>query len=225
MKRKIKNEEPWVSELFGQDIHQLPPEKDVTEGGPGSGNFGHAGRPGERGGSAPDGGVGGGEPTAPEWKPSMSPEEAEKWAGNSSIKDVCFHTTGEVSAEVIQSKGFVVGDGCAYGAGVYLSRSPEPIYGHTALQIKLNVENPVVYSKKLVDEAYEYSKKFPNEHWGAPSDGKHNNLTEYCKSKGYDCLLLPGFGTRMPSGDYADWLVVFDPKQVTIVGSKDSGKK
>lgn len=35
--------------------------KDVLKGGPGSGNFGHSGRPGERGGSSSSGGGGGGE--------------------------------------------------------------------------------------------------------------------------------------------------------------------
>ena len=37
----------------------------IVRGGEGSGNFGHAGRPGEVGGSAPDGGGGSGEAKAP----------------------------------------------------------------------------------------------------------------------------------------------------------------
>ncbi|MDR1439919.1 MAG: hypothetical protein LBJ10_07905 [Clostridiales bacterium] len=38
----------------------------MHDGGPGSGNFGHAGRPGEAGGSAPSGGAGGGKTSGAE---------------------------------------------------------------------------------------------------------------------------------------------------------------
>jgi predicted kinase len=51
--------EPWKGPLrFGPEVWQEPSREALAKGGPGSGNFGHAGRPGEVGGSAP--GEGGG---------------------------------------------------------------------------------------------------------------------------------------------------------------------
>lgn len=76
MKNKIENEPAWVTEVFGQDIHVIS-KKEVlekiklylSEGGPGSGNFGHAGRPGMVGGSATSSG---GETSSEQTSPSSS---------------------------------------------------------------------------------------------------------------------------------------------------------
>ena len=46
---------------FKSEMEDLIKKKQFTQGGPGSGNFGHAGIPGQRGGSAS--GVGGGSST------------------------------------------------------------------------------------------------------------------------------------------------------------------
>lgn len=98
MKQKIKNEASWVTDLFSQDIHveEEPNEESLavlvcddslaggvsqtglTEGGKGSGNFGHKGTPGHEGGSKA--GTGGGGTLSKYVKQTKDSVDLEKYA-------------------------------------------------------------------------------------------------------------------------------------------------
>ena len=201
----------------------------IEEGGAGSGNFGHSGRPGERGGS----GVGGGVEKPSEeipWKPSMSPEEAKTWAKDSAVQETCYHCTYfESIASGISTEGFKVGDRDAYGRGVYLSLGvQEEGYGRVVVETQVNVKNPYditdMYTMhKFESEVDAWVKTQPGAYSVYGIGSGRNRLTDYCVAKGYDALLLRNFGKMTSPGKYADWLVVFDPKKITVVGTKDLG--
>lgn len=73
----------WLKESNGGLTFYYDPTK-TEKGGPGSGNFGHAGRPGEVGGSAPTGSSGGAR--KPKRKPKKSsPQKADKKTGYSQL--------------------------------------------------------------------------------------------------------------------------------------------
>ena len=139
------------------------------KGGEGSGNFGHAGREGEVGGSAPEGG-GGGEN---EWE------------------TLGYHGTD--SANKILNGGFnlsAVGKGSDYpgilGVGVYvdtsLDRGTAKLYGKDIIGVKIK------HSLKLFDATKDTMVLYTSKtDYGDPA-----KITEYYKKLGYDGIKATG---------------------------------
>ena len=109
--------------------YYLVEEVIVEKGGSGSGNFGHTGRPGEVGGSAPVEGL------------SIDlPNEAFLSIDVNSV--VMRHTT--THAEEIQKNGFGFSSNSMYGTGIYFSTQKFPSYGDKTLEISLHPHTQLV---------------------------------------------------------------------------------
>jgi len=157
---------------------------------------------------------------AVEWKPSMSQDEADKWAKNSEIKDVLNHNTSMASqVDRISREGFIVGNGDAYGKGVYMSTIEERGYGDMNVQLRVNVKNPARYTEAVWNDSASWWGNLPDAQRAA-IEGKYDyftggaRITEYLKSKGHDSVVIPA---DVFTGADRNWVVVFDPKQVTVV--------
>ena len=121
----------WARVQQVAGIHQKP----VSLGGAGSGNFGHAGRPGERGGSAPAGGSKG----EPSDVPSdvqraadrLSSPQFQKWFGDSAVVDEdgdplrVYHGTTHDLEQFKAAGEEGLNPESDWGAGVYFTSEPE----------------------------------------------------------------------------------------------------
>lgn len=83
---------------------------------------------------------------AQEWEPTMSLEDAERWAADSVIKDTMYHVTSRDSAELIKANGFTPSVG-SYGEGIYLTSDPTSAAiartGNAVLRVKVRVLDPI----------------------------------------------------------------------------------
>jgi len=154
-------------------------------------------------------------PKVIEWRPSMSQAEAEVWAKDSVFKDTVYHGTyNHDIALKISEDGFnldFVATGRHFGDGVYTAIEQETALSYATneenvLSIKINANN------MLTVEAYEMEKLYSDSlGWAFDNNirdiSSSQKLTRYLQSKGYDSL-------RINSHDY---IVIFDPKNVTVI--------
>jgi hypothetical protein len=194
----------------------------VTKGGPGSGNFGHEGRPGEVGGSGPGGGT------------SVSSPEFKRWFGSSKVTNsdgtpkVMYHaTTGDFSTfspggtkpdvRFWTHEGkprSMIGES---GRGFYFAPSPKDIPaahhfsdekpGANIMPVYLRVQNPLIFDDTTrdwaIDVIAEGHKEFPL----LLTDESYHNL----QHNGYDGVFI----YRGPSeSSVLEEIVVLDRKQI-----------
>lgn len=151
---------------------------------------------------------------SPAWRARMEKDEAAKWAKDSVCKDELNHNTNDSGAvKSILENGFRIGNGDAYGQGVYASSKEERGYGEYNLNIRINVKNPITYSDELWRKANDWWAREMYEKEGAMLSGGRG-LTAYAKSLGHDSILV----NAGELGVDATWYVVFDPKNITVVG-------
>lgn len=81
-----------------------------------------------------------------EWEPTMSLEDAERWAADSVIKDTMYHVTSRDAAELIKANGFIPSVG-SYGEGIYVTSDPTSAAiartGNAVLRVKVRVLDPI----------------------------------------------------------------------------------
>lgn len=195
----------------------------AAKGGPGSGFHGHAGRPGEVGGSAPR--EAGASNSA--WQPTMSLEQAEAWAAGSATPGKYIHVTNAEAAEQIEKEGFRVdlpASAQYYGEGVYLTKEKgSAFYGDHPLEVRVKVKNPYIYLPQPEATTQEPLARISTSPLGKqmqalldrePTLRKPQAVTRILQEMGYDAVI-----TR----EDEDILVVFDPRHIVVVERKRSG--
>jgi hypothetical protein len=145
----------------------------------------------------------------PKWKPSMTLEQADLWAKDSIVKDILYHKTDIGSVNFITKDGFVVSEyGGYYGKGIYMASIPEKGYGTELLELKINIKNPIVYDEEIGLKSFAWNKER-----GWPLGAVNGaSLTSYVEHLGYDSIRINDVNSKG-----AFWLVVFDPKNVTVI--------
>jgi SPP1 gp7 family putative phage head morphogenesis protein len=87
------------------------------------------------------------------WKPTMSKEEADKWAANSAHKADVFHvTTDQTTANSIMFEGFrsdTIGSGKAYGNGSYFATDAKTAEYYKKLAKEDGNSNPVMLTARV----------------------------------------------------------------------------
>ncbi len=143
----------------------------------------------------------------PQWKPSMTKEEADAWAKDSEVKETLNHNTSGYNAAHIGREGFVVGDGMVYGRGVYSSTEVESDYGPANLKLRILAKKIADYNQNLLAKAWDWAND-PQVNLYNLSRG--DMVSRYLRAKGYDTIrVYPGYGQT--------WYVSLDPKNVTVV--------
>lgn len=143
------------------------------------------------------------------WKPVMTQEEADLWAGESVIQQTMLHGTGTEASESIMNSGFSLsGDkyGRLHGNGVYVTENEATLamYDHGAsLKLKANIKNPVELMDVWIDTRFGDIL----EEVGDTAQA----ITEYANRYGYDALIKRGKDGSI------DELVVFDPKNLVVI--------
>jgi hypothetical protein len=131
MSKKVLMEPEWVTHFFGQDTHPSKQE----EGGPGSGNFQHAGRPGEVGGSS---GPVGDHPNEPSYTDMTVVDlslSTTKGSDTNPVKpnefDIYFHGTSSACLKAIAKNGLVPGvmlHNQLYGSQYYSGERKDSVF-------------------------------------------------------------------------------------------------
>ncbi len=155
-----------------------------------------------------------------EWKPSMTPAEAEEYTKNSYYQGrVFYHGTNTSGAQSIATTGIDPGrfdEYGTYGPGFYLGGNDEEIAREYARQaalpgqqaavigVMLNVKKPKIFTNGVayIVAAENYVKEA-----GIESDQPSIDYTEYLKSQGYDAVEITGL----------QYIVVFYPEQVVVI--------
>jgi len=187
----------------------LPKRGSATKGGPGSGFHGHAGRPGERGGSRKEGNT------------QMSRSKAEAFAEGSKAPGAYYHATSAQAAAAIRDEGFrldVRHSGNFFGEGVYFTnKKGVKFFGDTDVEVRVNVKNPYIHLPEPDEPTQPLLTKLSTspfadeiaEKMAADNTlSKAKALTLVLQEKGYDSVI-----TR----EDEDVLVVFDPADIAIV--------
>lgn len=155
-----------------------------------SGNRGHEGRPGQIGGSGAS------------WSASMSESDATAFSKGGAYEGKAWnHFTSEVAAQSIAEGGFHKSDGI-YGIGVYTTGAEDAgdinrRWTDTKLQVYTRVQNPLV-----ITSSRDLNTKMTA--MGATIDDEPN---EFLPKHGYDAIEIR----------QKNWLMVFDPHDVTVV--------
>lgn len=186
----------------------------LTKGGPGSGHYGHGGRPGEVGGSAPGGGgdSGSGEGS---WKPSMTESEATEWNKDSKYKETVFHGTGNENMAKISEEGFIAGDADLFGSGIYLTNNTVEAgrYGSLDVGAKnyLSVKVNASKIKHFPTQAdyFEAERKFSGGEFSS-----REAFGKYLKSK-YDAVQFTHASATLKIK--STWTVVYKKENVTVI--------
>ncbi len=153
-----------------------------------------------------------------EWSPTMSQVEADAWAKDSVVKETLYHGTSSDAAQSIRSEGFDTGSlgraGSNYGNGVYLTaKRDQADYfgaqrgdGSVTLETKVNVKNPA-----NEDDYKEAVKNYDRSVFTSSMDAfdearaEAKAITAELQRQGFDSVVT------------SDQVVVFDPKNVTVV--------
>ncbi len=197
------DEMPTDSEA-GVDTEDAAPTGE-TKGGSGSGNFGHAGRAGEVGGSAEGGSA-------------IGKSEVEAWLADSKNKVITYHVTDDAGARSLLKGGVTRMGMGALGPGFYTSsKSGSESLSHGAtreLQVAVRLEHPLVGSSTVIQHYYDKmlaaSQRDPN---GSPEKLRQAMLKDY-----------DGFIVHNVSwANNADWVVAFKPESVRFVDSTKGG--
>jgi hypothetical protein len=162
-----------------------------------------------------------------EWQPSMSREQAERWAAGSQYQGDVYHVTpGAANARSIMEDGFDLSKrkfGRMWGDGVYVStdEGAADTYrrwtGRSAktMTIKADVRNMLVFDLNhtrldvpdVVAQGLNITRK------QAEARLKKKTVDELLKDAGYDALqIIDRIGA---SG--GNQVVVFDPRKVTVI--------
>jgi len=197
-----------------------------AKGGPGSGNFGHAGILGSQGGSMPGGSGASG------WRPTMNLEDAEEWATDSSFKDPLYHGTSKDRAKDIGEDGFEWDEKVAgrfYGDGAYFfygrgAKSATKQFAEIAtkrdtgeygrgrtLETRINVKK--VRNLRSADDFDNYIQKelMPAKGYTDLRQVRPSDITTHLTSQGYDALQAIEMGTNH------NVMVVFDKTNIAVV--------
>ncbi len=168
-----------------------------------------------------------------DWKPEMTREEADIWAGDSKIKDDVFHGTNIKAGNQIRKTGFSdgaigenTGNNGAYGKGHYFTtfrgyaggyadnQNSHPGEG-TVLVGKIQLKNPLRSQdpgyKKLYQDAIDEAMKSGRGDW---IHDVGNLIADKVKKKGHDGILI-GVGSK--SGILRDEIVIFSKKSIVII--------
>lgn len=175
----------------------------VTKGGPGSGNHGHIGRPGRRGGSTGRGDSGA-------WAPVMSKEDAEKYVEGSEYTATLYHGTLVKHKDSIEESGLVPGEMGFYGNGVYFSNSNtiSNEYGKLQVEAKVKLENPAVFNSVV-----EFNNVFDD----FAEKNKIGDMDVDAMSKFSNYLSSNHDGVIITNNSFgADIVTVFDPKNIAV---------
>lgn len=203
------------------DYHALTGIK----GGPGSGNFGHGGRPGKRGGSSSGN-------ENENWRPVMGQEKSERWASGSVVKATQFHGTSLESAQRIEKEGFSLdfeGAGRVFGDGVYLTSEEDYASAYAddgqTLRIKVNIRNPYYAAEgkgiDLKDVGLSDSptlvmySEFASRAAGILGIPRSEAGTAWLKQQGFDAYIVQEWGI-VPTHIHPV-IVVFDPRNITVI--------
>jgi hypothetical protein len=152
------------------------------------------------------------------WQPSMTQEQAERWAKDSVYQDYLWHGSSRQAIQNIEEEGFrlIKGrNGKLFGEGIYLGGDPYTVerYGLARTKVKVNVQNILeIDAKKYADLSPQFRQILIDA--GVTStrtSGGPQRLTAYLQSKGYDALRLVEFPGEPPI------MVVFDPKNIVVV--------
>lgn len=178
-----------------------------------------------------------------DWKPAMNVAMAEKWNMGSAIQGDVFHVTADKNLRPITTKGVIKGFdlsirkfGRVWGNGVYMSDNQETIDMYrdwsggeaTTLRMRVNAKNVFVLKEgETYNENGDYlsPRGYVNAHVSKKL-GRELTINETMSldtmlvAGGYDAMhLIPKYGpTDGASG--GDQIVVFDPKNVVVVGAK-----
>lgn len=186
----------------------LHKRRSAQKGGVGSGFHGHAGRPGERGGSRKMGNT------------QMSRAAAEAFAKGSKTPGAYYHATSAQIAGVIRAEGFRLDTKHSsnyYGEGIYFTnKKGVKFFGDTDVEVRVNVKNPYIHLPSP-DATQPFLTQLSTspfadaiiEKMDADKTlSKAKALTLVLQEKGYDAVI-----TR----EDEDVLVVFDPADIAIV--------
>ncbi len=149
------------------------------------------------------------------WKPSMTKEEADVWAKDSVVKKTLNHNTStEPVGDSIMKNGFTIGDGAAYGRGVYMSTEIEAEYGLVNLQVRVNIQKVVKFEQSFWEKSQDWWYKKGFYRTEKAKIGNSEILSRWGKAMGYDAFKMGGedFGRW--------WYVVLDPKKVTVIAKR-----
>ena len=145
-----------------------------------------------------------------EWFPSMTREQADEWAKSSVFSDPVYHgTTNQDAMQNIIDNGFDLSritNGRTQGNGVYAATDREATRRYAPddniLELRANVEN--VLEVNYVDVVTIKNRAIDEIGSGVSAA---DAMTQYLEGQGYDAMHITGL----------DYLVVFDPKNVTVV--------
>lgn len=181
----------------------------------------------------------------PEWKPTMSREDAETWAQGSAIMDDVYHTTAEKNIESIKNNGFnpeAYKFGKRWGAGSYvaLDTGSAALYDKNEsdqmLKVKVMIRNPLIINVPekwsgdplhLIAETLGVSaSEVENILQGIeksveagvskrPSSISAAAITMMAKQKGHDGIIVREEKRTMTNG--GNQVVVFDKEQVVVI--------
>ncbi len=149
------------------------------------------------------------------WKPSMTKEEADIWAKDSVVKKTLNHNTStEQVGDSIMKNGFTIGEGAAYGRGVYMSTEIEAEYGLVNLQVRVNIQKVVNFEESFWQKSQDWWYKKGYYRTEKARIGNTEILSRWGKAMGYDAFKMGGedFGRW--------WYVVLDPKKVTVIAKR-----
>jgi hypothetical protein len=164
------------------------------------------------------------------WKPSMSRDEAERWAKDSAVKEDLYHgTTKKENSDAIAAHGFDVtkagtttGNRGFLGEGVYVSSTKgiadilgDHFPGGKTLTLKSNVRKVMSHDEftKLSSEVgfvQAVSRQYEKDN---PKVVGPTRMAEIVQSRGYDGVMFTGGHAEM---------VVFDPKRIVVVRDSTS---
>jgi SPP1 gp7 family putative phage head morphogenesis protein len=165
-----------------------------NDGGEGSGNFGHEGRPGEVGGSGP-GAPKVGKVTESGTRLGYS-TDADKFIKDSKLKDTYYHGRSQSSIDKIPSTGLrASSDEANSSEGISFTQDKEYAKGYAGdsghvLHVKIFSEKPI--------SVEELDKLYPSKDIGEQHD--------WAKSKGYDSIVS------------SKEVRIFNPKNILIIG-------
>ena len=184
----------------------------------------------------------------PQWKPTMTEEEALRWAENSAWKAPVFHVALQEDLAGLEREGFDLqrGEfGRQWGDGVYagLDRNVETEYTQrkenyfqkptVQLELRVNIKNPLVVNFSGRNDATDEdisnllpggNDRFWEIHDRLSAEGVDpRNLitkafTEHLKEAGHDALIIIQEPFDIKVG--GSQIVVLDPKNVVVVEQK-----
>lgn len=152
-----------------------------------------------------------------EWKPEMTPEEANIWAKDSVVQQELNHNTSTREAvKGIRKEGFVPGDGAAYGKGIYVSSAQEHGYGAYNMGIRVNITKPLDYDKNIWDRAQKWYEKAFGMTAEQAGIFDEDLIVRFAKAHGYDAIRITA-ETGWSVGPGRVWYNVFDKKNITVI--------